>query len=162
MSIWIISLVVAALGAMCACLNDLRALLWIACGVASFAATTAWQQAQMPYYPAACGLVDAFQCLLIYHLGRYRWEMLLWRVWQTSLLISIGRFLGLVGSPNLYVAGLEACNWAALAVIVSSRFAAGLADELARDWSWVGLVIHRALLSLRDKRSTPPWHLTGA
>lgn len=158
MNVWIIALIGATLMTMFACIKDVRALLWIACGVASFAFTTSWQLAQLPYYPAVCGLVDAFQCLLIYHVGKYRWEMLLWRVWQASLLLSIVRFFGwLGGSESLYISGLEAFNWMALAVIASSRIA-GTLDDLVRNWYGLGDYLRRALLSLREERPHPPWH----
>ena len=154
--IWVALLSFGAAAAAAICHNR-RALAWIACGALGFALTALWEQAELPYHAGICALVDAAQCWLIYHFGRYKWELALYRVWQASILLGIMRFFGLITSQYWFVTSLELCNWAALAVIVAPKYTASLSD-VAPDWPWAHRHLHRALRSLREVREEDPWH----
>ena len=154
--IWIVLLMVGSAVAAIICQNR-RALGWIACGAASFALTLAWQYSELPYHAGICALSDAAQCLLIYHFGKYKWELALYRIWQVSILLGIMRFFGAITSQYGFVTALELCNWAALAVIVAPKYTGSLSD-VAADWSIAHRRIHRALRSLREVRAQDPWH----
>ena len=154
--IWVAMLSAGMTLAALICRNQ-RALLWILCSALSFALTLAWERSQLPYHAGVCALSDAFQCILIYHFGRYKWELALYRVWQVSVLLGIMRFFGFITSQYGFVTALELCNWAALAVIVAPKYTASLSD-VAPDWSWPSRHVHRALRSLREVREEDPWH----
>jgi hypothetical protein len=96
-----------------------RGIAWIAAITADLLASTAYWRADLPYAEVFTGLCDAAICFGIYFIGRYRWEMWLWRLYQGSVLISIlylGAHVFRVPSidQDVYSSMLEAVNWIAL------------------------------------------------
>lgn len=101
-----------------------RSLLWIGMGALSFVASTAYARYQLPMPSLFTACCDAAVCLTIVKYGRQAWELILYRVFQSSVLISIV-FLGFTifaksGSSPAYVALLEAVNWIALLLIMGT------------------------------------------
>ncbi len=163
------ALLVGAIGTAALCRKDRRALGWIAAGAANFVITAAYQDAGLPHHPVFTAFADASVCLAIYFFGRYRWEMRLWNVFQMSVLISIMRFVGTIARPEwvpyfpsnyTYIALLEACNWAALAVIGGTRIMQ-MVDNHALERHPRGALgrVHRLVRSLRAERKAPPFHI---
>ena len=119
MDIFQISLVLAAVITALLVSNDRRALIWIGVAAANFIACTLYQDSGLtiPPYPLFVGLMDATVCLALYIWGHLRWEMLLFRLFQLSVLISILRLSRIIDTNYVYVTALELVNWLALAVI---------------------------------------------
>ena len=141
MSIYELSLIVcAAIVAMISRRNP-RGVAWVAAITADLIATTAYWRSGLPYAEVFSGLNDAAICFGTYFIGRYRWEMWLWRLYQTSVLINIVylacHFFG-VGSvtQDVYSTLLEVVNWTAFLSIggISAQWI-GAVDAVAyRPW----------------------------
>lgn len=143
------------------CRKDRRALGWIAAGAANFVVTAAYQDAGLPHHAAFTGFMDAAVCFGIYYFATQQWEMLLWRVFQGSVLLSILHMVGVIKSHTDYVIALEVCNWLALGVIGGTKTLQLVDRNLGWERSYRGAHqrIHRVVDSLREKRTTPPFHL---
>lgn len=130
----------------------------IALGVASFFFSTLYSRHAIPFMPAPAVAVffDALVCLWIYYAGRERWELLIWRVFQTMVLVNLLYLWGAIGPHSVYVIALEALNWLALVVIGTTACLERLGrDKLlgntrSHDFSWLAL-------ALRQKRKSDPW-----
>lgn len=155
MNAWQAALAVGAIMTAILVRDDRRALGWIALAALVFVASTAWQRAGLPYHAAATGLMDAGQCLAIYFLARHTWELLLWRVWQLSLLISIFDLAGAIPGEATYVAALEACNWLAL-ILIGGTAVARRVDDMDPNRRPVG-GLRGAVRALRAPRVAPSW-----
>lgn len=135
MNVWQLSLLAGACAVSIVCLRLPRAHLWIFAGAAAFVAATAWQRAGLPYHAAFTLSCDSCVCLAIYFLGRERWEIGLFRIFQVSVLTSLVFLAGpitlfgstLLLSHGVYVIFLELWNWAALLLIGG----VGLSEEWA-------------------------------
>lgn len=137
--------------------HDRRAVAWVVAGAVAFAVTYIYAVAGGWRPPVIKTLVDAGLCLGVYIFGCYRWEMLLWRVYQASILISIMHLFGAVPDHTSYIIGLEACNWAALFVIGTGGLSRTIVD-VVDPWRPVP-PLRRALGALRAQRAHPPgWH----
>lgn len=159
---WQTSLLIGAVATALLCRREPRALLWIGAGAADFVITAAFETRWPEYHAIFTGFADATVCLAIYFIGRRKWEMMVWRVFQTSVLISILYIMRLIPSHYVYIAALEACNWAAL-VIIGGTNGLRLVDH-GMGWNRFHRAhqhIHRLVLSLRQKRTRAPFHLSG-
>lgn len=122
MSIYEISLIIGAMLTALLSWGNPRGVAWIAAITADLMLSTAYWRAELPYAEVVTGLCDASICLGIYFVGRYKWEMWLWRLYQASVLISI-LYLAVhvfqVPSidQDVYSGMLEAVNWIALVSI---------------------------------------------
>lgn len=102
-----------------------RAVLWIATGAASFVISAMWEAHALPMPALFTACCDAVVCLLIYVFARQAWELLLYKLFLVSIMISIV-FVGFTIFPPkiaphyLYVSLLEAVNWAALLLILGT------------------------------------------
>lgn len=135
-----------------------RAWLWLACGLASFVASTAYARFGLLYPPAFTLACDASVCLAVYFFGKERWEENLYRVFQLSVLISLLHMSHFISGHWLYVVSLELLNWAALLVIGVTAIldrARGHGGITHRHWS---PHFHRSDLALRRIRQTQPFH----
>lgn len=96
-----------------------RGLMWIGIGAVSYiTATLAWRW-NLPRADAITALGDAGVCIAIYFVGKYRWEMWIWRLFQISVAISIIYLASRLGITSridheLYAIALEAVNWLVL------------------------------------------------
>ena len=142
-----------------------RSRLWVGVAALSYInATIAWR-AGLPYAEAITGLGDAGVCLAVYFAGRYRWEMWIWRLFQTSVAISMLFLAGNIGvflsiPHEVYSILMEAINWLLLLLIGSMSIAQriGAANVGARrPWNRV----RGFALALREKRTTPPFNRVG-
>lgn len=137
--------------------------LWISVGAMSFVASTAYYRLGYPYYPLATLFFDGCWSIAIYGKAKERWELLLMRLVQCSILISLVYsyllfFQETAAHHWLYIALLEAVNWAALAMIFGTaaldRIRAN-GDSTAHHWL-SGFHLH--LHALRSSRTSVPWH----
>lgn len=158
MDIWQTALATAALIVGMLVFDNRRALAWLLVGVIDFIVCAVYQQVdpQIVPYPMFTGLVDASVCLGIYLLGRYRWEVWLFRVFQLSVLFSVLRLFEIIDTTYTYVAMLELANWLALFVIGGTHLlrhvnGLGLLGDPAR---WRLRNLDRAL---NAKRAHPPF-----
>lgn len=162
MDIWQTSLLIGAVGTALLCHREPRALLWIAVGAMNFVVTAAFETRWPAWHPYFTGFADASVCLAIYFIGRHKWEMMVWRIFQTSVLVSILFIAGLIPSHYAYIAGLEACNWAALVVIGGTQ-GLRLVDH-GMGWNRFRRAhqrLHRLVRALCEKRAKAPFHLSG-
>lgn len=137
--------------------------LWVSALATSFVASTAYYRLGFPYYPIATLFFDGCLSIAIYGKAKERWELLLMRLVQCSILISLVYsyllfFQKTVAHHWLYVVLLEAVNWAALAMILGTaaldRIRAN-GDSAAHHWlSGVRHHFH----ALRSSRTSVPWH----
>lgn len=155
---WQISLAIGAFFAVLISQHKKRSSAWVLIMTLSFLSGVLWQRASLPYQAFANGAFDGALCLSIYFFGKFDWEMKIFRIFQVSVLISLIRLSGYLPDHLIYVSILEACNWAALAVIGGTG---------AIEWSKrnaVGFnhhprgIVLRNLHSLCEKRTDTPWH----
>ncbi|OVE94433.1 hypothetical protein B7W85_12850 [Allorhizobium ampelinum] len=150
-----------ALGAGAALIVSLhipRAWLWIALGVASFVLSTAYARAGLPFPEAFAIACDMVVVLFIYHLGKEKWEMRLWRIFQTMILLNLLYLWGVIGPHSAYIIVLEILNWIALIVIVGTaavEWARGVAGHFRFDRH---RYLRRAYVALRSERAHAAWH----
>lgn len=102
--------------------GNLRAWGWLAAIAASYAVSAIWWRSGLPAPAFIGGVLDALICLAIYFWGKLRWEMVVWRLFQFSVLvnlITLAGDYGLVTSlpHNAHSVTMEAINWLALAWI---------------------------------------------
>lgn len=96
-----------------------RAWAWLGASAASYVLSTVWWRSGLPYPSFIGGMADALICLGVYFVGKYRWEMWGWRLFQVSVLVNIVYLGGTLGAwaslpHNAYAVMLEAVNWLAL------------------------------------------------
>jgi hypothetical protein len=162
MSVFQLALCVGAVVAALLAWKVERSWLWIAAGVASFVASTAWARYDLPLPPLFTALCDASVCLLIYGLARQRFELILFQLFQASVLVSIV-FLSLQFlSPGaahhaVYVSILEAINWAALALISGTGIIKWISVYGDRHHRGHGRVVRWAQRTLLSPKTTNPW-----
>lgn len=136
-----------------------RGILWVLTAAASFAASTAYWRTGLPYAEGVAGICDAAVCLSVYFIGRQRWEMWIWRLFQTSVAINFLYLAGNIGifaqiPHDTYSIMLEAINWMTLLLIggMSTMQRIGFSDGSAhRPWDRVRVALH----SLREERTEP-------
>ncbi len=157
MNVWQLALLIGAVIAGILVWTDRRSVLWIIAGATSFVVSTAYQRSGMPGWPVATALCDATLCLLIYIGGRFQWELVLWRVWQTSVLISILYDYGLIPSRYAYVTALEVANWAALLVISGAAIARQIGNAWGSHHHRFIRAISSTLRSLHSESRRHPW-----
>lgn len=136
-----------------------RAVLWVVAAAVSFTISTIYWRLNGPYAEAVGGFCDAGVVLAIYFIAKQKWEMAMWRLFQTSVAINfvyLGGNLGIFPhiDHELFSAFLEAINWLALLMVggmgLMQRF--GIDDVYAHR-SRRGL--RGALHSLRAQRKHP-------
>lgn len=136
-----------------------HAALWILVAGVNFAAGSIYQHLGLPNHTFAVMMMDAAVCILTYFVAREVWETRLYNLYQLSVMISLLRLSGAIGSNTMYVVALELVNWAILALIGGTVMLNWIrADDHGlshHDWR---AHIHRVALSLREARHTPPFH----
>lgn len=135
-----------------------RAWRWIAAGAVSFVASTAYYRYGLLYYPAFTLVCDAAVCLSVYAFARERWEERIYNIFQLSVLISLLYMSNVIADHWLYIVSLELLNWAALLTIggtaIWDRIKGNASSPYGRRWA----NLHRSNISLRQARSSNPWH----
>lgn len=138
-----------------------RAIGWIVALLASHTVSVLYWRSGGPYAELVAGLCDAAVCLLIYAFAKYSWEMVVWRMFQTMLLVNIIYLAGGLGifyrvDHIVYSSILEALNVLILLTIggVAWRQPAGDSDGRSIP-AWLGL--HRLVVALRSKRARAPF-----
>lgn len=117
-----VSLLVGALIVGLISFRNPRGILWIVvAGISYINASIAWRL-HLPYAEAITGFGDAGVCLAIYFGGRERWELLIWRLFQTSVAISFLYLAGNIGifpriPHDTYSILMELINWLTLLLI---------------------------------------------
>ena len=101
-------------------------------------------------------MLDAVACLLIYFFALYKWEMVLYRAFQLSVLVSLMRLTGWIDDAYAYALALELCNWAALALLIGTGVAKAWGDADAFGWL-PRHRFHRAFHLVRSERKSPPF-----
>lgn len=145
-----------------AALRNWRAVGWVAALAVSFLASSFYWRAGMPYGEFFAGICDAAVCLVIYALGKYRWELAVWRMFQAMLLVNLLYLAGNIGifyrvDHVFYAIILEALNILILLTIggVAAYQRFGGKEDGALFSAWAPL--HRALLALCARRRTAPF-----
>lgn len=103
-------------------IGNLRAWGWLAAIATSYAISAIWWRVGLPGPAFIGGALDALICLGIYFWGRLRWEMVVWRLFQLSVLVNLITLAGdygyILALPHgVHSTILEAINWLALAWI---------------------------------------------
>ena len=70
-------------------IGNARAWAWLGAGAASYIVSTIYWRLGLPHAPFIGGLADAAICLAVYLWGRYRWEMIVWRLFQASVAVNV-------------------------------------------------------------------------
>lgn len=102
-----------------------RSILWILAGAMSFVASALWERLSLPLPPLFTACCDAAVCLTIYAYARQAWELLLYKLFLISIMISIV-FVGFTIFPPkmaphaIYITLLEGVNWLALLLILGT------------------------------------------
>ncbi len=172
------SLLIGALLCVTVCLafRNWRAIMWVIAVSASYALSTIYWRLNLPHAEAVTALGDGAVVLLVYHSGRYQWEMALWRLYQLSVLISILYLASNIGvldrlsmfllnahigklPHNAYASMLEAINWLALAGLAGTAWLqrVGMSHGNSNPhWAW--RLLRRANAALQRERKTPAFH----
>jgi hypothetical protein len=144
--------------------GNFRAWGWLLAAAASYAVSTVYWRTGLPYGAFIAGMCDALLCLAVYFVGRLKWEMWVWRVFQLSVLVNfvyLGGTLQVwpVFSHDTYSIVLEAINWIALLWIGGHGAvqAVGASDDAtASGVAWRR--VYRALLPLYRERKDAPFY----
>jgi hypothetical protein len=140
-----------------------RSVFWISLGALSFIASTAWARYDFPMEPFFTAVCDAAVCLAIFFLAQLKWELMLFRLFQASVLISL-TYYGLtvfwpsVASHYVYVTLLEIINWLALLLIFGTGIiqSAGVhGDAAISGWDRSVRWAERTLLAPRTSHPFP-------
>lgn len=134
MSEWQFALLLGAVAvATFAAPRNPRGVIWVVVGAASFALTTAYQRAGLPYHPAFTAFCDTAVCCAIYVFARYRWEAWLFACFMAMVVAGTIHFIAYKDNHYLYIVLLEVCNWAALFVVFVATVGEIVVDgDLAR------------------------------
>ena len=159
------SLLIAAVLVSAASWRNPRAILWVVLAAVDFAISTVYWRSGLPYAEGVAGACDAAVCLGIYFAARQRWELWIWRLFQTSVAINFLYLAGNIGiftpiDHEVYSSALEAINWLTLLLIGGMAGAQWIGASIAsahRPWSPRG-VLHRTLMALRHQRRETPFH----
>jgi len=156
-----ISLLIGALIVGALSYRNPRGLLWIVvAGLSYINASIAWRLG-LPYAEAITGFGDAGVCLAVYFGGRERWEMWIWRLFQTSVAISLFYLAGNLGifyawPHDAYSILMEAVNWLLLLLIGSTaalQWIGAFNVRARQPWGRV----RRFALALQSERTDPPF-----
>lgn len=162
---WQTALLVAALITLYLVRSSPRACAWIGVSAVNFTITSAYAQMGMPYHPLFAGVFDSATCLLIYFCGKQRWEMLIWRLYQGSVLwimIYLGaQLFGYTPSHYLFITGLEIVNWLVLLVVGTTTLTTRSDTDDVGVSSRFVRVFHRFNRALRAKRKKPSFIEAG-
>lgn len=139
-----------------------RGILWIGVAALSYInATIAWRL-DIPYAAAITAMGDTGVCLAVYLWGKARWELLIWRLFQISVAISIFYLAGELGVftqiPHfVYSILMEAVNWLLLLLVFGNGIVQwiGTANVGSR-WPWNH--VRDFALALRAKRARVSFH----
>lgn len=153
-----IALLIGAIVTLLMSRNLPRSWLWILCGTGSFAVSTAYARYNLPHPEAFAVACDAAVVLAIYHFAKENYELLLWRIFQTMILINILFFVGLIGPRWAYIIVLEVLNWAALFLILGTAITERFAQGEIRPASISANRVRGAGMALRRERAHAPWH----
>lgn len=125
--------------------DNKRGLLWLALMTFSYLLSSTYWRSGFPHSEVVAGLCDVFICFSVYYLGRERWELWLWRLFQVSLLTNIlylanGVFSWGMVSHEAYSIVLELLNWLAIISIgtISAMMSKGFTNGRAFD-PWVSV-----------------------
>jgi hypothetical protein len=139
-------------------IGNRRGLIWLlAIAISYIGATIAWRM-QIPKAEVFTAAGDVAVCLAIYFMGKYQWELWLWRLYQASVAVSVLYLAGSIGvisriDHGLYSIILEAINWGALLLIGGTSALQGVGVShvrVHRPWDRV----RRIVLSLYGERKT--------
>jgi len=101
-----------------------RGAFWVFAIVTDAVISDAWISAGWPLPDAFMAFADFCVCAGVYYLAAHRWELWLWLVMQTSMLVSLVHLGASIVAPNWidqgdYLSVLEFCNYAAILLIGS-------------------------------------------
>jgi len=143
-----------------------RGLAWVLVAAGAYLVTSTYWRAGGPEPALFSGVVDGAACLAIYLWGRYRWELLIWRMFQFMILVNIARLAGIHGfipaaPAYLYSTAFEITNVlialvsGGIATVIGARTDAGSAGGLVGRIRGLGAALHQ-------KRTEPPfWKVKG-
>lgn len=122
-----------------------RGAAWVVAIVADLMLSTAYWRADLPYGDVVTALCDFTVCVMVYCLGRYRWELHLFLLYQFSMLVSVIDLGAMIWAPawidhDTYSSVLEVVNYIAFFMIggVSSfAFSDRLDVAVFRPWRWL-------------------------
>lgn len=157
MSVFELALLIGCVVAALVNRGEPRVLLWIGAGIADYVASSIYYAGGWPYHPFATALMDAAVCLSIYAFAATRWELLLFNVFQGSVLVSILMLANLVPDAYAYALLLELCNWAALLVMIGTGVLKAIGNARLSGWL-VGPPLRRAVRYVREDRPEAPFH----
>lgn len=141
-----------------------RGIVWIWVAALSYVnATIAWRM-NLPYAEAITALGDVGVCLAVYFACKERWELAVWRLYQTSVAISIFYLAGNIHvfpviaqiPHDVYSIMMEGVNWLLL-LLITGISVLKLVEADASDVGALGAWhrVRRFGLSLRRRRKTP-------
>lgn len=161
LSPWHSLLIVGAIFTACTCLKNRRGLFWLICGsLASIISGIYSCHDNLKYPEAISAICDMTICLLIYLFGEKRWEMVLYRLFQVSSLLSILALYHFLPDHFTYEVGLETVNWLAIGIILGINLTGKVQFDgygnLAGQYALS--LLYFSVLSLRSKRSTGPFY----
>lgn len=161
------SLLIGLCVALAVSVGDKRAWGWLLAGAASYTVSVLYWRSGLPYAPFVAGMCDALICLAVYFKAKYRWEMMVWRIFQASVLVNIIYLGGTLSawpslSHNAYSIILELINWAALLWIGGNGAFQPVGESDASFTAARPLrSLRRALSTLHEPRATPAFHKAG-
>lgn len=154
-----ISLLIAALLVCLISIRNPRGILWIGIAALSYInGDIAWRL-NLPYAEAITGMGDACVCLCLYFAAKQRWELMIWRLFQTSVAVSMLYLAGNLGvflsiPHEFYAMLMESANWLLLAIVggTSAMQWIGATYDVGARGPVRGL--DRVNLALRQSRTT--------
>lgn len=160
MSIYQQGVAVVFLVAMLASWGQTRRLAWLAASAAVFMATSWYWRAGLGNPAFISALADGAICLAIYAFGRQVWEMAIWRMFQSFVLVHMLFLMSTNGllfaiDFNVYALVVEAIN----VLIVLTIGGSALLERLGHDGVYRNPwhPVYRLVRAVRAERAQPPF-----
>lgn len=143
---------------------------WLLAAAASYTVSSLYWRAGLPYAPFIAGMCDALIVLAVYFLGKERWEMWVWRIFQVSVGVNLFYLAQQYGIPyrlglrwslshNDYSIILEVINWVALLFLGGTGVAQPVGGSHASGAvAGIASRLRRLALPLFGPRAHPPFH----
>jgi hypothetical protein len=143
--------------------GDRRSLGWVFLSALAYLGTSAYWRAGFIEPSLISGIVDGAVCMTVYFLGKYRWELFIWRYYQFFVAVHVVWLMGLHGlAPRVdmvvYSGVLELTNILIALTIGGIALGKGVGDAWELDG--FGDRLRRIDSAVHQERKIPSFHKT--
>lgn len=119
-SMWEFSLFIGGFVTALVSLKNTRGLIWVLLVMVNFSLCVLYYESGFPHHPAFVLFLDIALCVVIDIFRKTEWELQVYRIYRTSMIVSILMLFELPYMNLVYTPVLEFLNWLALIVIFNN------------------------------------------